>query len=143
MPRPNQPRPHVPKAPPVSPPVPTPWFLPAGTFHGDVVDGELEAAPAPHHAHRVPLVVVQLLPREERLGAFAWGAGVSQAAPRHGDTGTRGHGDTATLGDTGGHRDTGDTGNTATPGDTRGHRGTPRHCDIAAPGDTEQHRNTG
>lgn len=102
------------------PPCPRPA---GGTFHGDVVDGELEAAPTPRHSHRVPLVVVQLLPRQQRLGALAWGAGVSGAARGH-----QGH-----QGDTG---DTAAQGQATAMGDTGGHRGDGPHCDTGPHHDT-------
>lgn len=51
---------------------------------GDVVYGELQAAAAPHDAHAVPLVVVQPLPRQQRLRAFTCGRPSATAPPRGG-----------------------------------------------------------
>lgn len=58
--------------------------LGALTLHGDIVHRQLQALAAPHHPHRVPLVVVELVSRKERLGAFTCGTkgGVNTASPR-------------------------------------------------------------
>lgn len=40
------------------------------TFHSHVVHRQLQALATPDHPHRVPLIVIELVPRKERLGAF-------------------------------------------------------------------------
>lgn len=56
------------------------------TLHGHVVHRQLQALATPHHPHRVPLVVVELVSRKQGLGAFTCGTkgGVSLASvPAH------------------------------------------------------------
>lgn len=45
------------------------------TFHCDIIHRQLQALASSHHLHCVPLVVVQLLPREQYLRSFACGEG--------------------------------------------------------------------
>ncbi len=45
------------------------WGLPL-TLHGHIVNRELQALPTAHHLHRVPLIVIQLLPCEQSLRSF-------------------------------------------------------------------------
>lgn len=40
------------------------------TFHSHVVHRQLQALATPDHPHRVPFIVVELVPRKECLGAF-------------------------------------------------------------------------
>lgn len=51
------------------------------TLHGHVVHRQLQALATPHHPHRVPLIVIELVPRKEGLGAFtcSTNGGVSMA----------------------------------------------------------------
>lgn len=58
--------------------------LRALTLDGDIVHRQLQTLATPHHPHRVPLVVVELVARKERLRAFTCGTkgGVSTALPR-------------------------------------------------------------
>ncbi len=45
------------------------WGLPL-TLHGHIVNRELQALPTAHHLHRVPFIVIQLLPCEQSLRSF-------------------------------------------------------------------------
>lgn len=45
------------------------WSFPL-TLHGYVVNRKLQALPTAHHLHRVPLIVIQLMPCEQSLRSF-------------------------------------------------------------------------
>ena len=53
------------------------------TLHSHVVHRQLQALAPSHHPHCVPLIVIELVPRKERLRAFTCGTkgGVSSAHP--------------------------------------------------------------
>lgn len=53
------------------------------TLHSHVVHRQLQALATPDHSHRVPFIVVELVPRKQSLGAFTCSTkgGVSTARP--------------------------------------------------------------
>ena len=48
-----------------------PWLI-TSTFHGcQVIHGQLQILPSPEHAHRMPLIIVQILTRKYSLWTLA------------------------------------------------------------------------